>query len=283
MGKRKENEPRVYIIPKNFLDSGYVFGGRFKQRNFIEAAALTAPVFGIFLYGWKVAGWDVGSTVAACIILCTGVFMAAVAGIGGDSLLEFLGRVQHFRKTKQISKYNPRVKLEYEPEYLKKTRQNLSREKLLELAKSLEGKILGDDGLPVSADITDERLVVYFRDDEGFVEKPKALKTRAELKAEARETRKLEKERKKQDAAFVKSLPRSERKEARKRLTLEARARIAETKRSQNEERLKNEARIKAALEEAQRKKDALAGVEPAVTPKRPRRSRAKKGEKSDE
>ena len=160
MGKRKENEPRVYIIPKNFLDSGYVFGGRFKQRNFIEAAALTAPVFGIFLYGWKVVGWDVGSTVAACIILCTGVFMAAVAGIGGDSLLEFLGRVQHFRKTKQISKYNPRVKLEYEPEYLKKTRQNLPREKLLELAKSLEGKILGDDGLPVSADITDERLVV---------------------------------------------------------------------------------------------------------------------------
>ena len=193
MGKRKENEPRVYIIPKNFLDSGYVFGGRFKQRNFIEAAALTAPVFGIFLYGWKVVGWDVGSTVAACIILCTGVFMAAVAGIGGDSLLEFLGRVQHFRKTKQISKYNPRVKLEYEPEYLKKTRQNLPREKLLELAKSLEGKILGDDGLPVSADITDERLVVYFRDVEGFVEKPKALKTRAELKAEARETRKLEK------------------------------------------------------------------------------------------
>ena len=39
--------------------------------------------------------------------------------------------------------------------------------------------------------------------------------------------RKLEKERKKQDAAFVKSLPRSERKEARKQLTLEARARIA--------------------------------------------------------
>ena len=40
---------------------------------------------------------------------------------------------------------------------------------------------------------------------------------------------------------------------------------------------------VKAALEEAQRKKDALAGVEPAVTPKQPRRSRAKKGEKSDE
>ena len=78
MGKRKENEPRVYIIPKNFLDSGYVFGGRFKQRNFIEAAALTAPVFGIFLYGWKVVGWDVGSTVAACIILCTGVFKMCI-------------------------------------------------------------------------------------------------------------------------------------------------------------------------------------------------------------
>ena len=101
MGKRKENEPRVYIIPKNFLDSGYVFGGRFKQRNFIEAAALTAPVFGIFLYGWKVVGWNVGSTVAACIILCAGIFMAAVAGIGGDSLLEFLGRISEKRSRSQ--------------------------------------------------------------------------------------------------------------------------------------------------------------------------------------
>ncbi len=119
--------------------------------------------------------------------------MAAVAGIGGDSLLEFLGRVQHFRKTKQISKYNPRVKLEYEPEYLKRQGRICREKSCWSLPKSLEGKILGDDGLPVSADITDERLVVYFRDDEGFVEKPKALKTRAELKAEARETRKLEK------------------------------------------------------------------------------------------
>ena len=42
MGKRKENEPRVYIIPKNFLDSGYVFGGRFKQRKIGRATRLNS-------------------------------------------------------------------------------------------------------------------------------------------------------------------------------------------------------------------------------------------------
>ena len=117
----------------------------------------------------------------------------------------------------------------------------------------------------VSADITDERLVVYFRDDEGFVEKPKALKTHAELKAEAREAKRLEKERKKQNAAFVKSLPRGDRREARKKLKLEARARIAEEKRRQNEERLQTEARIKAALEKAQQEKETLVAMEPTV------------------
>ena len=282
MEKRQDNEPKVYIIPKNFLDSGYVFGGRFKQRNFIEAAILTAPVFGIFICGWKFAGWSVSSTVAACIILCAGIFMAAVAGIGGDSLLEFLSRVQHFRKTKQISKYNPGVKLEYKPEYLKNAKQSLPREKLMGLVKGLEDKILGDDGLPVSADITDERLVVYFRDDEGFVEKPKALKTHAELKAEAREAKRLEKERKKQNAAFVKSLPRGDRREARKKLKLEARARIAEEKRRQNEERLQTEARIKAALEKAQQEKETLVAMEPTVVPQKPKRTRRQQEKKGE-
>lgn len=286
MSNRNNDEPRVYMIPKNFLDSGYVFGGRFKQRNFIEAAVLTAPVLGIFLYGWKVAGWDVRSTVAACVILCAGIFMAAVAGIGGDSLLEFLNRVQHFRTTKQIAKYNPRVKLEYKPEYLEHTKQPLPREKMLELAKGLESVILGDDGLPVSADITDERLVVYFRDDEGFVEKPQPLKTHAELKAEAREAKRLEKERKKQDAAFVQSLPRGERRETRKRLKEEARARADEAKRRQNEERQQYEARIEAALAKAQQEKEARAAMEPAILPEKPKKNRRhlkKKGDGSNE
>lgn len=281
MGKKRFDEPQVYVIPKNFLDSGYVFGGRFKSRNFIEAAVLTAPVLGVFIYGWEAAGWKFGNTIALCVILCGGIFMAAVSGIGGDSLLEFLKRVQNFRQNKQISKYNPRVKLENKPDFLTKERQSLPREKLLGLVKDLEGKILGDDGLPVSADISDARLILYFKDDEGFVEKPDQLKTRAELKAEAKAAKRKEKERKKQDMAFVKTLPRKERREARKRLKLEARARIAETKRAQNEERLRNEALIKAYLEAAQEKKKALAAEQPPILPKKSKKQKKPKEPKA--
>ena len=53
MGKRKENEPRVYIIPKNFWIPAMCSAAGSTAEIFIEAAALTAPVFSIFLYGWK--------------------------------------------------------------------------------------------------------------------------------------------------------------------------------------------------------------------------------------
>lgn len=257
MGKKDHSEPRVYVIPKNFLDSGYVFGGRIKQRNFIEAALLTAPVLGVFIYGWKVAGWSVTNTAAICIILCSAIFLAAATGVAGDSLLEFLRRVQHFRQHKRISKYNPRVKLEHRPDFLTAERQSLPREKLLGLVKGLEEKILGDDGLPVSADITDDHLIVYFRGDEGFVEKPEPLKTPGELRAEAKAASRREKQRKKQEKEYVRSLPRSQRKAARKSLRLAAKTRAAQEKQRQNAERLRNEARVQAALAAAQQRKSA--------------------------
>lgn len=267
MGKRRYDEPQTYIIPKNFLDSGYVFGGRIKQRNFIEAALLTAPVLGVFVYGWKVAGWRMTNTIAACVILCSAVFFAAASGVGGDSLLEFLKRVQHFRKHKQISKYNPRVKLESKPDFLLSEKQSLPREKLLGLVKGLEGKILGDDGLPISADISDEKLIVYYEGDEKYVEKPDQLKSHAELRAETKAAKKREKKRRRQEKAIIKSLPHSERKEARKAYRLDAQVRAAEEKRQRNQDRLQAEARIRAALEAAQEQKRNMAKSEESEKP----------------
>ena len=73
--------------------------------------------------------------------------------------------------------------------------------------------------------------MVYFGTTRVLWKSP-ALKTRAELKAEARETRKLEKERKSRTPHLSSRCRAVNAKKARKRLTLEARARIAETKRS---------------------------------------------------
>ena len=84
---REETEPNVYNIPKNAFDTGYVFGGLFRTRNFVEGIIVALPFLGIFAYGWTKLGWDILSTVAYCVILCAGAFMATVIGVDGDSLL----------------------------------------------------------------------------------------------------------------------------------------------------------------------------------------------------
>ena len=204
---REETEPNVYNIPKNAFDTGYVFGGLFRTRNFVEGIIVALPFLGIFAYGWTKLGWDILSTVAYCVILCAGAFMATVVGVDGDSLFEFIARVIRFRKNRRISKYNPRIKTELEPDYLIHDDKLLPREKLKRAYESIKGKVVGGEENAISADINSDNLHIYYDDDENFIEKPEELKTQAELKAEAKQRAKEEKE-------YIKSLPRSERKAA---------------------------------------------------------------------
>lgn len=37
---REEKQANIYAIPKNSFDTGYVFGGQFKTRNFVEGVVV---------------------------------------------------------------------------------------------------------------------------------------------------------------------------------------------------------------------------------------------------
>lgn len=167
---KEEKQPNVYMIPKNSFDTGYVFGGSFKTKNFIEGVVVAIPFLGIFIYGWTQLGWDVESTVAYAAIVCAGVFVAVSHGVGDDSFFEFLAHVIHFRKSRRISKYNPRIKTELEPDYLMKENGMLPKEKLKEAWENFKKKVLGGGDGPISADITADDLQIYYDDDEDFVE-----------------------------------------------------------------------------------------------------------------
>ena len=208
---KEEQKPNIYQIPKNSFDTGYVLNGQFKTRNFVEGIILALPFLGIFIYGWHDLGWDVQSTVAYCAILCAAAFLGAAHGVGGDSLFEFIQRVIRFRQSRRISKYNPRIKTELEPEYLIHDGRMLPKDKLKQMLGTVKGKVLGEENGPISSDITDEELKVFYDDDYGFLEKPDALKSKAELRAEAKQRAKEEKE-------YINSLPRSERKAAREEI-----------------------------------------------------------------
>lgn len=247
---REEKQANIYTIPKNSFDTGYVFGGQFKTRNFVEGVVVTLPFLGIFLYGWAKLGLDFESTVAYCFILCAAVFVSVVHGVGGDSLFEFIARVVKFRQNRRISKYNPRIKTELEPDYLLHDDTMLPKEKLKRALENIKSKVVGGSDEPISADITDDDLQVYYDDDEDFVEKPDELKSKAELKAEAKQRAKEEKE-------FIKSLPRNQRRMARAELKRKHKEEAeAAKKREEEREQMIQEA-IKHRLEKAERVKAA--------------------------
>ena len=156
---KEEQKPNIYQIPKNSFDTGYVLNGQFKTRNFVEGIILALPFLGIFIYGWHDLGWDVQSTVAYCAILCAAAFLGAAHGVGGDSLFEFIQRVIRFRQSRRISKYNPRIKTELEPEYLIHDGRMLPKDKLKQMLGTVKGKVLGEENGPISSDITDEELI----------------------------------------------------------------------------------------------------------------------------
>ena len=227
---REEKQANIYAIPKNSFDTGYVFGGQFKTRNFVEGVVVTLPFLGIFLYGWAKLGLDFESTVAYCF--------------------EFIARVVKFRQNRRISKYNPRIKTELEPDYLLHDDTMLPKEKLKRALENIKSKVVGGSDEPISADITDDDLQVYYDDDEDFVEKPDELKSKAELKAEAKQRAKEEKE-------FIKSLPRNQRRMARAELKRKHKEEAeAAKKREEERERMIQEA-IKRRLEKAERVKAA--------------------------
>lgn len=247
---KEEQKPNIYQIPKNSFDTGYVLNGQFKTRNFVEGIILALPFLGIFIYGWHDLGWDVQSTVAYCAILCAAAFLGAAHGVGGDSLFEFIQRVIRFRQSRRISKYNPRIKTELEPEYLIHDGRMLPKDKLKQMLGTVKGKVLGEENGPISSDITDEELKVFYDDDYGFLEKPDALKSKAELRAEAKQRAKEEKE-------YINSLPRSEHKAAREEIKRKREREEAEKKAKEAErERIINEA-IKKRLDKAERVKTA--------------------------
>lgn len=84
MSYRKE-EPDIYYVPPNFLNSGRLFGGMIRVRNAIEACLL------VLLTGLPIVKLPVSLT-ARIILLCLiplplGIF--AIIGFEGDSLSEF--------------------------------------------------------------------------------------------------------------------------------------------------------------------------------------------------
>lgn len=95
--QEKEKE-MIYSIPPNYTDSGKIFGGMVAPRNLVEAILLVLAL-GFIEYKLIPMGETVRIIVMAITLLP--LFMVALIGIDGDSLLQRLKHVFKFLFSKR--------------------------------------------------------------------------------------------------------------------------------------------------------------------------------------
>lgn len=95
--QEKENE-MIYPIPPNYTDSGKILGGMIAPRNLVEAILL---VLALGFIEFKLI--PMGETVRIIVMAITllPLFMVALIGIDGDSLLQRLKHIFKFMFNKR--------------------------------------------------------------------------------------------------------------------------------------------------------------------------------------
>ena len=115
----------VYAIPANYTDSGKLLGGMLETRNTAEAVeprnAVEAVAL-VIMVGYPEVKWiPMPTTIRIVIMTVTLIPLAVVAfmGIGGDSLLQYLGHILSFWENRRILHFR-RIGYKYDPKQLKK-------------------------------------------------------------------------------------------------------------------------------------------------------------------
>lgn len=250
---------KVYYIPDNFVDDEKIFGGKFRKRNFIEAVIFTLPVLGFFWFvNWATGiGW--ATLFYPTFLFGIAVFILFIIGYNGDSWGETLLLAQKFRSNKfNISTYNPRIKTELTADYLANPSANSKAEAIRNFIKNLNDVLAGAKGQSeIADDLTSDKTILWYVEDEGIIEKPESLKTAAEIKQEEKDAKKAAKLEKKRQKEYLSTLGPKERKIAKARfkaLALEKEER--DRKRREEELRIYNEAIAKREKEEAEKAKE---------------------------
>ena len=213
--KKREEEPLdTHIIPENFVDTGRCFNGMFRTRNLLEGVAFAAlPAYLIInsslAYEHKII---VGVVVIGIIMV---LFLN---GINGDSFLEFLFHCASYHNKKRVAKYNPRVKMEAKPGYLTENENELPRDKILRIVNEVRNRNSTDSEEAVSRDIYDPMYQEFFEDDFGYVETPDDLKSKRELRKEAKARKRKEKEERKKEKEKTRAAEKENKKRNREEL-----------------------------------------------------------------
>lgn len=210
MARNDEPDSEVtYYIPANY-DTKHKLFDIIDLRGLLEGVALAVPMLKLASY-LPLSG---NSLITAYLVVIAGCVALGGMGYNGEYLSEFVITFFRFFKMRRVTYYNPRIKLEAKPDYLEEhNKVLLPRDRLLRLLRKGESEEAA--AMQSAEDYAWSSNEIYFEDDEGYVAKPEALKTRAEKRQErekAAELRRIERQKVKAEKKRKKELDKKLRK-----------------------------------------------------------------------
>jgi len=100
-----EERPDVHLIPDNFMNDGKMFNGMIGTRNFFEAIGFGVGLGFIEYVFMSGVGLSTATIVAVILITAGPVAIAALIGINGDSLTQFIVIFLNYMKNKRKLRY----------------------------------------------------------------------------------------------------------------------------------------------------------------------------------
>lgn len=101
-----QNFNLYYVIPANYTDSGKLLGGMLSARNAVETVVLTAIISVVEI---KWIPMTASMQIVVWILTVIPVAIAAVIGIDGESLGQYLGHAFRFWKRRRKLHYDRRM------------------------------------------------------------------------------------------------------------------------------------------------------------------------------
>ncbi len=99
-----------YVIPPNYTDSGRLFGGLLAVRNAVEALVITVILGYVEI---KLIPMPTFVRVVVMVLTIMPSAVAAMMGIDGESLTQYLGHIFRYLKKKRKLHYRRREKEAY--------------------------------------------------------------------------------------------------------------------------------------------------------------------------
>lgn len=97
-----------YVCPANFVDTGYVFGGLLRTRNFIEG--IVAALVGVLIvFSLPISSFT--TRIAVLISVCGPLLLVGITGINDDPLSVYLMSMYKWRSNRRLMIYNKKSKV----------------------------------------------------------------------------------------------------------------------------------------------------------------------------